>query len=160
MKRRILVVMAAAGLLAGLLVGVQAAPAQATPSGTNVCRDTGNVRSCLRINYGSYAPTGGYRVTRAAASLTLYVPCAFPPSKYSNLWKNISYLEERETSPVRCVQGVEQWHVEYWDTADGDPARIFPGGGRCTRFHSTWQGIDDSAFGHPIFWVPAPCSNF
>jgi hypothetical protein len=152
--RRVLGVIGVAGLLAGLLVGVQAAPAQATIE--TDCPRTGNVKSCLKIEYEFYPPTGGYRVTRAAASLTLYNDCTtFPSSRYTNLWKNVRYKESTSSDVSECVGGTFErgmfWNVEYWDTADGDPARIFPAN---TRFHSTWQNIDDNTNAHPLIWVP------
>jgi hypothetical protein len=152
MKRRVLVHIAITGLLAGLMVGMHATPAQAHPSNTLICASRGIVQSCLRINYAYYAPTGGYRATRAAASLRLSNDCtAFPFTKYTNLWKEISYKEATGSDLSSCQSGRMYWNVEYWDTADGDSARIFPAN---TRFHSTWEGVDDSYYPHPIFKIP------
>lgn len=149
MKRRALVVIAVTGLLAGLMVGMQASPAQATPSGQNVCRTTGIVQSCLRINYAYYSP-GRYKVTRAAASLRLDNDCtAYPFVKYSNLWKNIDHKEATGSDLSSCESGRMYWNVVYWDS--DNPARIVYAK---TRFHSTWEGVSDSVYDHPIFWVP------
>jgi hypothetical protein len=126
---------------------VVAAPSQATVSDTGdpqcvLIPDGANQwLSCLTLWWSH--DSRGYHVIRASADLTLSC-CGRPglATRYSNLWKNVSFKEATKTARL-ASSGAPNYRVDYWNTAD--PVRNFPSG---TRFHSTWQSVPDSA--HPV----------
>jgi len=137
-----------AAIIAFALTLLVAAPSfAAPPSGTPVCVLINNGGdqswdSCLTIYY-SITADADFRITRATATLKNVKTCPGLPTRYSNLWKNISVLEATKTATKGLCGTGPDYQVDYWNAAD--PARIFPHG---TRLHSTWQSVTDTA--HPI----------